>query len=117
MPNTFLAPETQIALNRFLRESVKQKLGGDFLASHAVSDIPMAVMRAIKAEAFAKHLPHDRRPIKAWGLAMASLRCHKRDLVKNRSRQMALAAADAGASVLAQAIVWKDGEKDSVSSL
>lgn len=68
-------------------------MGCDFLISHAVSDIPMAIMRAIKKEAFDKYLPHDRRPIKAWGLAMASLRCHKRDLVKNRNKQLAAAEA------------------------
>lgn len=70
-------------------------MGCDFLVSNAVSDIPMAIMRAIKKEAFDKYLPHDRRPIKAWGLAMASLRCHKRDLVKNRNKQLAAAAESA----------------------
>ena len=70
-------------------------MGCDFLVSNAASDIPMAIMRAIKKEAFDKYLPHDRRPIKAWGLAMASLRCHKRDLVKNRNKQLAAAAANA----------------------
>ena len=53
----------------------------------------MTIMRAIKKEAFDKYLPHDRRPIKAWGLAMASLRCLKRDLVKNKNKQLAAAAA------------------------
>jgi hypothetical protein len=89
----FFFSETQISLNRFLRESVKQKLGADFLLTNAVSDIPMTIMRAIKKEAFDKYLPHDRRPIKAWGLAMASLRCLKRDLVKNKNKQLAAAAA------------------------
>jgi hypothetical protein len=68
-------------------------MGADFLLTNAVSDIPMTVMRAIKKEAFDKYLPHDRRPIKAWGLAMASLRCLKRDLVKNKNKQIAAAAA------------------------
>lgn len=81
--------QTQISLNRFLRESVKQKMGCDFLINNAVSDIPISVMRSIKKEAFEKYLPHDRRPIKAWGLAMASLRCLKRDLVKNKNKQIA----------------------------
>jgi hypothetical protein len=76
-------------LNRFLRESVKQKLGPDFLLTHAVSDIPSGEMRIIKKEAFEKYLPQDRRPIKSWSLAMASLRCLKRDLVKNKQKQLA----------------------------
>lgn len=78
-----------MALNRFLREAVKQRMGIEFLIEHAVSDIPLPVMRLIKKEAFDKYLPNDRRPIKAWGLAMASLRCLKRDLVKNRNKQLA----------------------------
>lgn len=77
-----------MALNRFLREAVKQRMGVEFLIEHAVSDIPINVMRQIKKEAFDKYLPNDRRPIKAWGLAMASLRCLKRDLVKNRNKQI-----------------------------
>jgi hypothetical protein len=84
-----------MALNRFLRESVKQKLGAEFLIAHAVSDIPAMIMRQIKKEAFEKYLPNDQRPIKAWGLAMASLRCLKRDLVKNKNKQLAAAAASA----------------------
>ena len=58
----------------------------------------MTIMRAIKKEAFDKYLPHDRRPIKAWGLAMASLRCLKRDLVKNKNKQLAAAAAATAAN-------------------
>lgn len=81
--------QTQMALNRFLREAVKQRMGVEFLINNAVSDIPSNVMRQIKKEAFEKYLPNDRRPIKAWGLAMASLRCLKRDLVKNRNKQLA----------------------------
>lgn len=80
--------ETQMALNRFLREAVKQRMGVEFLINNAVSDIPINIMRQIKKEAFEKYLPNDRRPIKAWGLAMASLRCLKRDLVKNRNKQL-----------------------------
>ena len=91
----FNKKETQMALNKFLRESVKQKLGAEFLIAHAVSDIPVHIMRQIKKEAFEKYLPNDQRPIKAWGLAMASLRCLKRDLVKNKNKQLALAAAAA----------------------
>jgi hypothetical protein len=72
-----------------LRETVKQRMGIDFLIANAVSDIPLHVMKQIKKEAFDKYLPNDRRPIKAWGLAMASLRCLKRDLVKNRNKQLA----------------------------
>ena len=88
-----------MALNRFLRESVKTKLGAEFLIAHAVSDIPAGIMRQIKKEAFEKYLPNDQRPIKAWGLAMASLRCLKRDLVKNKNKQLAaLAAASAVAA-------------------
>jgi len=90
--------ETQMALNKFLRESVKQKLGAEFLIAHAVSDIPVHIMRQIKKEAFEKYLPNDQRPIKAWGLAMASLRCLKRDLVKNKNKQLALAEAAAAAA-------------------
>ena len=77
-----------MALNRFLREAVKQRMGVEFLIENAVSDIPTHIMRQIKKEAFDKYLPNDRRPIKAWGLAMASLRCLKRDLVKNRNKQI-----------------------------
>jgi hypothetical protein len=87
-----------MALNKFLRESVKQKLGAEFLIAHAVSDIPAHIMRQIKKEAFEKYLPNDQRPIKAWGLAMASLRCLKRDLVKNKNKQLALAAVAAAAA-------------------
>jgi hypothetical protein len=43
-----------MALNKFLRESVKQKLGAEFLIAHAVSDIPVHIMRQIKKEAFEK---------------------------------------------------------------
>ena len=60
----------------------------DFLANHLVSDIPVNLMKSIKKEALEKYLPNDRRPIKAWGLAMASLRCLKRDLVKHKNKQM-----------------------------
>lgn len=63
-------------------------MGRDFLVTNAVSDIPSHIMRSIKKEAFEKYLPNDRRPIKAWGLAMASLRCLKRDLVRNRNKQL-----------------------------
>ena len=70
-------------------------MGSDFLLTNLVSDIPVDIMKSIKKEAFDKYLPHDRRPIKAWGLAMASLRCLKRDLVKNKNKQLAAAAASA----------------------
>ena len=85
-----------MALNRFLREAVKQKMGVEFLINNAVSDIPSNVMRVLKKEAFEKYLPNDRRPIKAWGLAMASLRCLKRDLVKNRNKQLAAQSQQSG---------------------
>jgi hypothetical protein len=81
--------QTQIALNRFLRESIKRQLGSDFLLTNLVSDIPVDLMKSIQKEAFDKYLPHDRRPIKAWGLALASLRCLKRDMVKNKNKQLA----------------------------
>ena len=68
---------------------MKQQLGSDFLVNNLVSDIPVNLMKSIKKEALDKYLPNDRRPIKAWGLAMASLRCLKRDLVKNKNKQAA----------------------------
>ena len=77
-----------MALNRFLRKAVKHRMGVEFLIENAVSDITMHIMQQIKKEGYDKYLPNDRRPIKAWGLAMASLRCLKRDLVKNRNKQI-----------------------------
>lgn len=77
-----------MALNKFLRESIKQKVGIEFLTTHAISEIPFDVMKQIKNEAFEKYLPNNQRPIKAWGLAMASLRCLKRDLVKHKNKQL-----------------------------
>lgn len=93
-----------MALNRFLREAVKQRMGIEFLINNAVSDIPIHVMRQIKREALDKYLPNDRRPIKAWGLAMASLRCLKRDLVKNRNKQIAAAASSGNATTSSGAV-------------
>ncbi len=54
-----------------------------------MSEIPSEIMDEIKKEAFQRYLPNDRRPMKAWGLAMASLRCLKRDLAKNKTRKTA----------------------------
>ena len=68
---------------------MKRQLGCDFLISNLVSDIPVNLMKSIKKEALDKYLPNDRRPIKAWSLALASLRCLKRDLVKNRNKKIA----------------------------
>lgn len=59
-----------------------------------MSDIPVDMMNEIKKEAFEKYLPNDRRPMKAWGLAMASLRCLRRDLSKNKTKQQLLANTD-----------------------
>ena len=65
---------------------VKEKVGIHFLYSHAIAEIPSEIMQEIKKDAFSRYLPSDRRPLKAWGLAMASLRCLKRDLVKNKNK-------------------------------
>jgi hypothetical protein len=46
-------------------------------------------MEDIKKDAFMRFLPNDRRPMKAWGLAMCSLRCLKRELVKNKNKTLA----------------------------
>ena len=78
--------QSQIALNRHIRETVKEKVGVNFLANHSVSEIPSEIMDSIKKEAFELYLPSDRRPMKAWSLAMASLRCLKRELVKNKNK-------------------------------
>jgi hypothetical protein len=88
-----LKKESQIALNRYIRDKVKEKVGVDFLVAHQISEIPAEIMEDIKKDAFMRFLPNDRRPMKAWGLAMCSLRCLKRELVKNKNKLMASEAS------------------------
>lgn len=79
--------KNQNSLNKFLKDSVQKKCGSDFLLHHSISDIPSHIMKSIKKEAFEKYLTRDHRPIKAWCLAMSSLRCLKRDITKNKFKQ------------------------------
>ena len=85
-------------------------MGAEFLLSNAISDIPIPIMKQIKKEAFDRYLPNDRRPIKAWGLAMASLRCLKRDLIKSKNKQLLAAAAAGSCSSTPETAINNDDE-------
>ncbi len=47
-----------MSVNRFVRDSVKERVGVEYLISHQVSDIPSNIMAEIKREAFEKFMPN-----------------------------------------------------------
>lgn len=75
-----------MVLNYFLRQTVKQRVGVDFLVTNPVSEIPVEIMKQIKKEAFEKYKMEDAK--KAWCLAKASLRSLRRELVKKHELLM-----------------------------
>jgi hypothetical protein len=70
----------QRQFNTFVRESINQLLGPDFMRTHDVQDIDAQVMEMIRKEAVENYLPDNIRPRRAWHLAKASLRTLKRTL-------------------------------------
>lgn len=70
----------QRQFNTFVRESINQLLGPDFMRTHDVQDIDAQVMEMIRKEAVENYLPENIRPRRAWHLAKASLRTLKRTL-------------------------------------
>jgi hypothetical protein len=70
----------QRQFNTFVRESINQLLGADFMKTHDVQDIDQQVMEMIRKEAVENYLPDNIRPRRAWHLAKASLRTLKRTL-------------------------------------
>lgn len=70
----------QRIFNTFVRESINQLLGADFMRTHDVQDIDSQVMEMIRKEAVENYLPDNIRPRRAWHLAKASLRTLKRTL-------------------------------------
>lgn len=70
----------QRQFNTFVRESINQLLGADFMKTHDVQDIDAQVMEMIRKEAVDNYLPDNIRPRRAWHLAKASLRTLKRTL-------------------------------------
>jgi len=70
----------QRQFNTFVRESINQLLGSDFMKTHDVQDIDQQVMEMIRKEAVENYLPDNIRPRRAWHLAKASLRTLKRTL-------------------------------------
>lgn len=70
----------QRIFNTFVRESINQLLGPDFMRTHDVQDIDAQVMEMIRKEAVENYLPENIRPRRAWHLAKASLRTLKRTL-------------------------------------
>lgn len=70
----------QRIFNTFVRESINQLLGPDFMRTHDVQDIDSQVMEMIRKEAVEHYLPDNIRPRRAWHLAKASLRTLKRTL-------------------------------------
>lgn len=70
----------QRQFNTFVRDSINQLLGSDFMRTHDVQDIDSQVMEMIRKEAVENYLPDNIRPRRAWHLAKASLRTLKRTL-------------------------------------
>jgi len=70
----------QRIFNTFVRESINQLLGPDYMRTHDVQDIDAQVMEMIRKEAVENYLPENIRPRRAWHLAKASLRTLKRTL-------------------------------------
>ncbi len=70
----------QRLFNTFVRESICQLLGPDYMKSHDVQDIDPQLMEMIRKEAVENYLPENIRPRRAWHLAKASLRTLKRTL-------------------------------------
>lgn len=70
----------QRQFNTFVRDSINQLLGHDFMRTHDVQDIDSQVMEMIRKEAVENYLPENIRPRRAWHLAKASLRTLKRTL-------------------------------------
>lgn len=70
----------QRQFNTFVRESINQLLGPDYMRTHDVQDIDHQVMEMIRKEAIEHYLPDNIRPRRAWHLAKASLRTLKRTL-------------------------------------
>lgn len=70
----------QRQFNTFVRDSINQLLGNDFMRTHDVQDIDSQVMEMIRKEAVENYLPDNIRPRRAWHLAKASLRTLKRTL-------------------------------------
>lgn len=70
----------QRQFNTFVRDSINQLLGSDFMRTHDVQDIDAQVMEMIRKEAVESYLPDNIRPRRAWHLAKASLRTLKRTL-------------------------------------
>ena len=70
----------QRMFNTFVRESICQLLGPDYMKSHDVQDIDPQLMEMIRKEAVENYLPDNIRPRRAWHLAKASLRTLKRTL-------------------------------------
>lgn len=80
-PNTInKRSKQQRIFNTFVRESINQLLGPDFMRTHDVQDIDSQVMEMIRKEAVEHYLPDNIRPRRAWHLAKASLRTLKRTL-------------------------------------
>ncbi|RNA17713.1 hypothetical protein BpHYR1_049455 [Brachionus plicatilis] len=80
-PNTVnKRSKQQRIFNTFVRESINQLLGPDFMRTHDVQDIDSQVMEMIRKEALEHYLPDNIRPRRAWHLAKASLRTLKRTL-------------------------------------
>ena len=80
-PNTInKRSKQQRIFNTFVRESINQLLGPDFMRTHDVQDIDSQVMEMIRKEAVEHYLPDNIRPRRAWHLAKASLRTLNRTL-------------------------------------
>jgi len=76
----------QRLFNKFVRESVEQKLGKEFLLLHEIQEIDQEVMETIKREALQTYPPINIRPRRAWHLAKASLRCRRRSLRRQQEK-------------------------------
>ena len=74
--------------NKFVRESVEQRLGKEFLLLHEIQEIDSLVMEEIKKEALQAFPPINIRPRRAWHLAKASLRCRRRSLRRQKEKQI-----------------------------
>ncbi|CAF0899651.1 unnamed protein product [Brachionus calyciflorus] len=77
----------QRIFNTFVRESINQLLGSDFMRTHDVQDIDPQVMEMIRKEAVEHYLPENIRPRRAWHLAKASLRTLKRTLNNRKQKE------------------------------
>lgn len=78
----------QRLFNKYVRESVENRLGKEFLLLHEIQEIDHEVMESIKKDALESYPPINIRPRRAWHLAKASLRCRRRSLRRQKEKQI-----------------------------